>query len=198
LADAFDQRDLIGTAVNWACGWPTIKSFLPLMLSSSRRRRPRLTTWRVALKGYAGIIVSAMVPGAGGYELKRDDGTSAAEQLARLVPKGRVVAAFTSISSALIRDPASGEKPTVFTCADDEAARSIVIALAKEIGFEGVDAGHLDASRNIENLGLLVGQLAYGSGFGNRVKLRAYVAPRPVRRARPGKGSTVPKRRRNP
>ena len=138
-----------------------------------------------------------MVPGAGGYELKRDDGTSAAEQLARLVPKGRVVTAFTSISSALIRDPASGEKPTVFTCADDEAARSTVIALAKEIGFEGVDAGHLDASRNIENLGLLVGQLAYGSGFGNRVTLRAYVAPRPVRRARPGKGSTVPKRRSN-
>jgi predicted dinucleotide-binding enzyme len=29
-----------------------------------------------------------------------------------------------------------------------------VIALAKEIGFEGVDAGHLDASRNVENLGL--------------------------------------------
>jgi len=129
-----------------------------------------------ALKGYAGIIVSAMVPGAGGYELKRDDGTSAAEQLARLVPKGRLVAAFTSISSALIRDPASGEKPTESTCADDEAARSIVIALAKEIGFEGVDAGHLDASRNIENLGLLVGQLPYGSGFGNRVALRAYAA----------------------
>ena len=35
---------------------------------------------------------------------------------------------------------------------------------------------HLDASRNIENLGLLVGQLAYGSGFGDRVSLRAYVA----------------------
>ena len=35
-----------------------------------------------------------------------------------------------------------------------------------------MDAGHLDASRNIENLGLLVGQLAYGSGFGNRVTLR--------------------------
>jgi predicted dinucleotide-binding enzyme len=72
-----------------------------------------------ALKGYAGIIVSAMVPGARGYELKRDDGSSAAEQLARLIPKGRVVTAFTSISSALIRDPASGEKATVFTGADD-------------------------------------------------------------------------------
>ena len=70
----------------------------------------------------------------------------------------------------------------MFTCADDEAARSTVIALAKEIVFEGVDAGQLDASRNIENLGLLVGQLAYGSGFGNRVTLRAYVASWDVRR----------------
>ena len=75
-------------------------------------------------------------------------------------------------------DPQSGErrKATVFTYADDEAAHSIVIALAKEIGFEGVDAGHLDASRNIENLGPLVGQLAYGSGFGNLDTLRAYTA----------------------
>ena len=54
-------------------------------------------------------------------------------------------------------------------------AGSTVITLAKEIGFEGVDAGHLDAARNIENLGLLVGQLADGSGLGNRVSLRAFV-----------------------
>jgi predicted dinucleotide-binding enzyme len=46
----------------------------------------------------------------------------------------------------------------VFTGADDEDARATVIAPAKEIGFESVDAGHLDASRNIENLGLFVGQ----------------------------------------
>ena len=62
------------------------------------------------------------------------------------------------------------------TSADDEGARSTVIALAKEIGFEGVDAGHLDGSRNIENLGVLVAQLAFGSCFGNRATLRAYVA----------------------
>jgi hypothetical protein len=36
--------------------------------------------------------------------------------------------------------------------------------------------GHFDASRNIENLGLLVGQLAYGLRFGDRVTLCAYVA----------------------
>jgi predicted dinucleotide-binding enzyme len=76
----------------------------------------------------------------------------------------------------LVRDPAKGEKPTVFTCADDDKARSVVIGLAGEIGFEGVDAGRLDTSLNLENLGLLVGQLAYGAGYGNRVSLRAYVA----------------------
>jgi predicted dinucleotide-binding enzyme len=36
------------------------------------------------------------------------------------------------------------------TCANDEGGRSTVIALAKEIGFEGVDAGHLVGSRSIE------------------------------------------------
>ena len=41
-----------------------------------------------ALKGYAGIIVSAMVPGAGGYELKQDDGTNAAEHLRASSQKG--------------------------------------------------------------------------------------------------------------
>jgi predicted dinucleotide-binding enzyme len=44
----------------------------------------------------------------------------------------------------VIRDPASGEKPTMITCADDDAARSIVIALAEEISFEGVDVDYLD------------------------------------------------------
>ena len=50
-----------------------------------------------------------------------------------------------------------------------------MIALAREIGFDGVDAGRTTLTQH-ENLGLLVGQLAYGSGFGDRVSLRAYVA----------------------
>jgi predicted dinucleotide-binding enzyme len=72
--------------------------------------------------------------------------------------------------------PRAAKKNSVFTCADDEAARSTVIALAKEIVFVGVEAGQLNGSRNIENLGLLAGQFAYGSGVGNRVTLRACVA----------------------
>jgi predicted dinucleotide-binding enzyme len=51
------------------------------------------------------------------------EGASAAEQLAELLPNASVVTAFISISCVLIRTPSSGDKPTVFTCADDENAR---------------------------------------------------------------------------
>jgi len=74
----------------------------------------------------------------------------------------------------------------VFDCVSTVGRVDQVSALALElvsrhpdvlvVPFEGVDAGHLDASRNIENLDLLLGQLAYGSGFGNRVTPRSYVA----------------------
>ena len=48
--------------------------------------------------------------------------------------------------------------------------------LAADVVFVATPLATLDGSRNIENLGLIVAQLAYGSGFGNRVTLRAYVA----------------------
>ena len=85
------------------------------------------------LKDYTGVVVSIIVPGAGGMTLAQQ-GASAAEQLAELLPKASVVAAFTSISSVLIRTPSSSDKPTVFTCADDENARQTVIGLAEDIG----------------------------------------------------------------
>jgi hypothetical protein len=67
----------------------------------------------------------------------------------------------------------------------DKAAEAFRKGLDHEVTPSRPRPGHrlrgrgcrpLDASRNIENLGLLVGQLAYGSGFGNRVTLRAHVA----------------------
>jgi len=48
--------------------------------------------------------------------------------------------------------------------------------LAADVVFVATPLATLDGSRNIENLGLIVAQLAYGSGFGNRVTLRAYAS----------------------
>ena len=87
------------------------------------------------------------VPGAGAYELKRDDGNSAAEQLARLVPKACVVTAFTSMSSALIHDPASGAIPLA---GDDAPAKSVVARFVSELGFDSLDVGGLFQGRKLE------------------------------------------------
>jgi predicted dinucleotide-binding enzyme len=124
-----------------------------------------------ALKGYAGIIVFG--DGSRRRQLRAEARRRYKRGRATCAPRPERARRHCVHVHFLGIDPRSGErrKPTVFHCADDEAARSTVIALAKEIGLEGVDIGHLDSSPNIENLGLLVGQLAYGSGFGNRVTL---------------------------
>jgi predicted dinucleotide-binding enzyme len=51
-------------------------------------------------------------------------------------------------------------------CGDDAAAKRTVGALARDAGFEPVDAGPLRTARLVEPFGLLVGQLAYTQGLG--------------------------------
>jgi 8-hydroxy-5-deazaflavin:NADPH oxidoreductase len=126
------------------------------------------------LAGYRGIVASVVVPWANGGD-PRTDVASAAERLARLLPSARVVNAFTSVSSSLIRNPGSGEKPSVLACSDHEEARAVIMELAKEIGFDAVNGGKLICARYTEGLGLLCTHLAYEAGYGERVTFRVYV-----------------------
>jgi 8-hydroxy-5-deazaflavin:NADPH oxidoreductase len=122
-----------------------------------------------------GILVSVVVP----WTDKGDPRTnliSAAERLASLDPQGRVVNAFTSVPSSLVRDPGGGEKPSVIVCSDDDKARRVVMRLAEELGFDGVNGGGLRSARSTEGLGLLWAALAYDAGYGERVTFRVFVA----------------------
>jgi predicted dinucleotide-binding enzyme len=101
-----------------------------------------------------GIVVSVVVPWANGGD-PRTEMISAAEKLASLMPQARVVNAFTSISSSVIRNPGSGEKPSVIVCSDDDKARRVVMGLAEELGFSGVNGGSLRSARYAEGLGVL-------------------------------------------
>jgi hypothetical protein len=59
------------------------------------------------LKDYAGIIVSAMVPGAGGCELKRDDGTGQGAQsglIQTAIYVGKIVARGGALDERWIRE----------------------------------------------------------------------------------------------
>jgi len=94
--------------------------------------------------------------------------SSGAEELAGLIPKARVVAAFQTVPSEVLfgvyearRQPG---RPSLVYCGD-EGGKSVAAGLIRDVGFEPVDAGPLRVARYTEPFALLVAQLAYeGSG----------------------------------
>ena len=110
--------------------------------------------------------------------------TSGAEELARRLPGARVVAAFNTVPSELLREPslraaaATGAPPAVGLCGDDAAAKRTAAALARDAGLEPVDAGSLGVARWVEPFGLLMGHLAYARGLGPALGYRL-VRPAP-------------------
>jgi len=79
---------------------------------------------------------------------------SAAEQAARYTPKGvRVVSAFHTISSDMLRNIDVEVDCDVLICGDDPEAKQIVAELAEEIpGVRAIDCGPLENSRLTESL----------------------------------------------
>jgi predicted dinucleotide-binding enzyme len=82
--------------------------------------------------------------------------TSGGEQIAQRAPGARVVKIFNTTGSANMVNPRYGETPiTMFYAGDDPGAKDLAAQLARDIGFEPVDAGPLSAARLLEPLALL-------------------------------------------
>jgi len=99
---------------------------------------------------------------------------SAAEEVARRVPGGLVVAALPPFAHAIAAGQLSydrGLAPTVFVCGDDAAAKGIVERLVRDIGAHPVDAGPLEAARLVEPAMMLAVSIAY-AGVPRDVGLR--------------------------
>ena len=93
--------------------------------------------------------------------------TSGAEELQKKARSARVVKAFnTNFAEHMDTGQLAGQALTVLAAGDDDAARTQVIDLAKEIGFDAVSAGPLKNARWLETLGYLNIQLAYVVGHG--------------------------------
>ena len=102
--------------------------------------------------------------------------SSGAEQLARKVPRARVVSAFGTVPSEVLpgvfeaRDRAT--RPSLVYCGDDAAAKAVAAALIRDVGFEPVDAGPLQVARYTEPFALLIAQLAYEGEGGPELAYR--------------------------
>lgn len=93
--------------------------------------------------------------------------TSAAEEIARRAPGARVVKAFNTTGAENMRSPEfKTGRAVMFLCGDDHAAKSIVGVLARDVGFDVVDAGPLRAARLLEPMAMLWIHMAYGMKMG--------------------------------
>lgn len=98
--------------------------------------------------------------------------SSAAEEIAKIVPEANVVKAFNTVFAqvyATQNPKVNGKTVSVFVAADDKSAKEKVTALVSKLGFDAVDCGPLKSARNIEPLALLNIQLGFAFGLGTNI-----------------------------
>ncbi len=109
---------------------------------------------------------------------------SGAEELARRVPQARVVAAFQTVPSEVLFGvyEARGQdrRPSLVYCGNDTIAKDVAAQLARDVGFDPLDAGPLRVARYIEPFALLVAQLAYEGEGGPELAYRFERFARPA------------------
>lgn len=113
------------------------------------------------------VLVDCTNPvGAGlshGLESKR----SGSEFVQSVVPKARVVKAFTIYGFENFENPAYpgyGVKAAMLFCGDDAAAKGVVAKLIEDVGFEPVDVGGLVQALHLEHMTLLWVRMVRGHG----------------------------------
>ena len=124
------------------------------------------------------------------YAFMRENST--AEYLQQRLPGARVVKAFSLLAAPVLEAAAwraSPSKPNVFYATDDQEAGQVVRRLIEEAGFIPVNAGPLKAARQLEQLGVLLHQIAENEYRGDADLIRLGLAiieasPGPVVRER--------------
>jgi len=107
------------------------------------------------------IVVDATNPLAPDMSLAIGHNDSAGETVARLAPGARVVKAFNTTGADNMADSRYGAGKLVMLVAGDDAqAKTTVTSLASDLGFEGIDAGPLAMSRQLEPMAMIWIKLA--------------------------------------
>lgn len=115
-------------------------------------------------------VTNAITPG---FDLAIGFSTSGAEEIAKLVPKAKVVKAFNTVFAPNQSvGSVGGQKLTLFVASDDRISKDTVMRLGEEIGFESVDAGPLKAARYLEPMAVELMKLAFDNKMGVSIGYR--------------------------
>ena len=123
------------------------------------------------------VIVTCSLPmNANDTDLVIAHTSSGAEELAKKIPRARVVSAFGTVPSEVLFDvfaaKRKAKRPSLLYCGDDDAARETTAELIRDAGFDPVDAGPLRSARYLEPFTLLIARLAYEGEGGPELAYR--------------------------
>lgn len=123
------------------------------------------------------VVVTCSLRTTGdGTAIPTDSPISAAEELARRLPRARVVQAFNTIPSevffAVYAKRRRKVRPNVIYCGDDAKAKKVAVQLITDIGFEPIDIGALEMARYSEPFTAIIAQQAYETKRGPALAYR--------------------------
>lgn len=123
------------------------------------------------------VILTCCLPmDVGNTKLMVANTSSGAEELAKKIPKARVVGAFNTLPSEVLfgvfEARRKSTRPSLVYCGDDQQAKNVASQLIRDAGFDPVDAGSLRIARYTEPFALLIGQLAYEGNSGPELAYR--------------------------
>jgi NADPH-dependent F420 reductase len=109
-------------------------------------------------------IIDVTNPMKPDYSGLATDGTSAAEELQKLLPDAHLVKAFNTIFASNQAHPKADIDG--YVAADDEGAKQRVISLVESMGFNPVDVGPLKSARYLEGMAVINIGLNAQNGWG--------------------------------
>lgn len=123
------------------------------------------------------VVVTCSLRTTGdGTAIPTDSPISAAEELARRLPRARVVQAFNTVPSevffAVYATRRRKVRPNVIYCGDDAKAKKVAVQLIRDVGFEPIDIGALEMARYSEPFTAIIAQQAYETKRGPALAYR--------------------------
>jgi predicted dinucleotide-binding enzyme len=153
----FSQAAAFGEVIVFAVGWAHARAVIDLAKPANFKGKAVLDACNpLALEreGQAPVLVLGYTDSAG-------------EQVQRWLPEARVVKWFNTVGYPhMVKPNFGGEKPDMFICGNDAAAKATAGELARQLGWPPViDLGDITKSRYLEPLAMVWITHLFNNGF---------------------------------
>lgn len=156
-AGTFSQAAAFGEVIVFAIGWAHAKALIDLANPANFKGKVVLDTSNPLAferQGQPPVLVLGHTDSAG-------------EQVQRWLPEARVVKWFNIVGNPhMVKPDFGGDKPDMFICGNDDAAKSTASELAQQLGWPPViDLGDISKSRYLEPLAMVWITHLFNTGF---------------------------------